>query len=94
MVGTVYFTHKFGCQKCLVRGKRLQNRMCFPLTDAEQRTDANFRQPNAENAAEIEHIREHSILQELPIDMVKSFIIADSLHLLELGNMKKYEQCL
>lgn len=83
LLGTVYFTHQFGCQKCFVRGKRLQNRMCYRSIDAEPRTDANFRQPNAENAAEIEHIREHSILQALPIDMVKQFIIADALHLLE-----------
>lgn len=92
MTGTVYFTHRFGCQKCLVEGKILEKRMCFPLIGVELRTDANFRQPNENNPAEKNHIKKHSILTELPVDLVKSFIIADSLHFLELGNMKKYEQ--
>lgn len=67
----------------------VHRRMCFPVYDAEPRTNANFRQPDANNEAEIHHIKEYSILQELPIDMIKSFVVADSLHLLELGNMKK-----
>lgn len=69
-----------------------ENRMCFPSTDAEPRTDTNFRLPDENNAAEINHIKEYTILQELPIDMIKSFVVADSLHLLELGNMKKYKE--
>lgn len=73
----------------MVKGKKLENRMCFPTTNAAPRTDNNFRQPDANIEAEILHIKEYSILQELPIDMVKSFVVADSLHLLELGNMKK-----
>lgn len=88
----MYFTHRFGCQKCKVRGKIMQKRMTFPSTDAEPRTDSNFRQPNEKINAEILHIREYSILQELPIDMVKSFVVAEPLHLLELVNMKKYEE--
>lgn len=76
----------------MIKGKVLENRMCFPSTDAELRSDANFRQPNVENEAEFRHIKDYSILQELPIDMVKSFVVADSLHLLELGNMKKYKE--
>lgn len=91
LIGSVYFTHRFGCQKCMIKGKMVEKRMCFPSTDAEPRTDANFRQPDENIDAEKLHIKEYSILQELPIDMVKSFIVADSLHLLELGNMKKYE---
>lgn len=92
LIGCAYFTHRFGCQKCLVRGKKLRKRMSFPRTDAGPRTDDNFRNPNEKEKAEILHIKEYSILQELPIDMVKSFVVADPLHLLELGNMKKYEE--
>lgn len=76
----------------MVTGKRMQNRMTYPPNGAEPRTDANFRQPNANNPAEFLHIKMRSILQKLPIDMVKLFIVADPLHLLELVNMKKYEQ--
>lgn len=64
--------------------------MSFPSTDAAPRTDHNFRNPNRRINAERLHIKEYSILQALPID-IKSFVVADPLHLLELGNMKKYD---
>lgn len=59
-------------------------RMSFPRIDAEIRTNANFR--DREQPA---HHKETSILEELPIDMIKSFPTSDPLHLLDLGIMKK-----
>lgn len=50
----------------------------------ELRTDANFRsrfQPT--------HHHTKSILEDLPIDMVKSFPTSDALHLFDLGIMKR-----
>lgn len=53
------------------------------------RTDISFRNPKEENKVEVEHHKEYTPLQELPIDMIKSFPVSDPLHLLELGIMKK-----
>lgn len=36
------------------------------------------------------HHQSDSILEELPIDMVKSFPVSDALHLFDLGIMKRY----
>lgn len=65
--------------------------MCFPriaVTEDERqreiRSDETFRnryQPN--------HHKERSILEDLPIDMVKAFPISDSLHLFDLGITKR-----
>lgn len=64
--------------------------MSFPRLSKELRTDENFRFPHIDSPAQINHIKEHSIMKELPIDMVSSFPTSDPLHLLELGIMKKY----
>lgn len=51
----------------------------------ELRTDANFRsrfQPK-------HHHDIRSILEELPIDMIKAFPISDALHLFDLGITKR-----
>lgn len=58
--------------------------MSFPHTCEEKRTDTSYR-----NRANPGHHREFSIIEELPIDMVKDFITSDSLHLFHLGIMKK-----
>lgn len=63
--------------------------MSFPRTEAELRTDYNFRNPERGNAAQENHHKEYSIFQELPVDMVLDFVTSDPLHLLELGLMKK-----
>lgn len=90
--GIVSFNHKYGCQKCLTKGVfyKKANRMSFTEIDAELRTDNNFRNPNANNEAEVLHHKEFSILEELPINMIDSFVVSDPLHLIELGIMKKY----
>lgn len=81
--GIVYFNHTHGCQNCRAIGKK-RKRMSFAKTNNELRTDFSFR---ARLHPEHHHI--YSPLEQLPIDMIKDFIIADPLHLLELGIMKK-----
>lgn len=85
----------FGCQKCEIQGvySRRLHKMCFPrfaITENERenelRTDLNFR-----NRTQRGHHLSDSILEELPtVDMVKSFPVSDSLHLFDLGIMKRY----
>lgn len=58
--------------------------MTFPRINAELRTDTNFR-----NRSQSEHHKLKSIMEDLPIDMVRSFPTSDPLHLFELGIMKK-----
>lgn len=67
------------------------HRMSFhriPTTETERmnelRTDERFR-----NQFQPEHHLGQSILECLPIDMVKQIIVSDSLHLLDLGVMKR-----
>lgn len=85
--GTVHHTAYNACQKCEITGEYFTHthRMSFPMTNCSSRTDADFR-----SRSSIEHHREYSIIEELPIDMVKDFITSDSLHLLHLGIMKKF----
>lgn len=93
--GTVNFNHTFGCQKCMAQGEWYQSshRTSYhriAVTNEERsrelRTDERFR-----NRFQPEHHLQNSILEDLPIDMVKGFPIADSLHLLDLGLMKRLE---
>lgn len=80
--GTVCFNHRNGCQKCVVEGEysKEYHTMSFENLNAIRRTDAMFR-----NREQPSHHKMRSILEELNIDMIKSFSVADSLHLLELG---------
>ncbi|XP_063634421.1 uncharacterized protein LOC134805065 [Cydia splendana] len=48
------------------------------------RTDHSFR-----NRLDPDHHKERSAIENLPIDLVNDFTIADTLHLLDLGVMKK-----
>lgn len=54
--------------------------------DKEMRTDERFRQ-----RYQPEHHYLRSALEDLPIDMVKQFPVSDSLHLIDLGIMKRSE---
>lgn len=86
VIGTVNFNHRHGCQKCLVIGQydKASHRMCFPDIDAERRTDQMFRQ-----RTDPLHHKETSLFEELPINMISTFKVSDTLHLLHLGVMKK-----
>lgn len=84
--GVVSFNHRHGCQKCKVIGDNC-NRfrvMSFPDLDAERRTDASFRSRSDAN-----HHKQSSLLERLDIDMITTFTTSDTLHLLDLGVMRR-----
>lgn len=58
--------------------------MSFENINAPRRTDEMFRQREQR-----EHHKANSVIEELKIDMIASFSVADSLHLLELGTDEK-----
>lgn len=77
----------------MIGGKyfRCASRVSFykvPSTDQERerelRTDVRFKE-----RFQPAHHREYSLLETLPIDMIKHFPISDSLHLFDLGLMKR-----
>lgn len=85
--GTVNFNHTFGCQKCMTGGiySIERKRMSFPHINDVKRTDDNFR-----NKMQSQHHKKRTLLEDLPIDMIKSFPTCDPLHLLDLGLMKRF----
>lgn len=85
--GTPYFNAgKSSCIKCTVEGKwdKKGRHMSYPKFDCPLRTDCSFR-----NKLDEDHHIHNTPLVDLPIDMVEDFIIADSLHLFDLGIMRK-----
>lgn len=84
--GTVNFNHKHGCLRCTTVGifDKKERHISFPNIDAPLRSDESFRMRIDED-----HHKYKSPLEELKIDMVKDVIVADELHFLELGIMKK-----
>lgn len=86
IAGTVGFNSYHGCMKCTVIGEydRKGRHMSFPRTDMPLRTDHSFR-----NRLDPDHHKEKSPIEDLPIDLVNDFTIADALHLLDLGVMKR-----
>lgn len=85
-LGIKHHNAEDGCQKCETKGEfSLKFRtMSFPRINVTSRTDDGFRRRLIP-----EHHREYSIIEQLPIDMIKDFVVADSLHLFHLGIMKK-----
>lgn len=84
--GVINFNGKYGCIKCTTKGtySHISRTMVFPDSKASKRTDEHFRAKEYSD-----HQRCDSPLIRLPIDMVEDIVVADSLHLLELGVMKK-----
>lgn len=58
--------------------------MTYPYFDIEKRTDKSFRERK-----DPVHHKEKTPLENLPIDMVNDFPVADPLHLIDFGIMKK-----
>lgn len=58
--------------------------MSYPKTDCTRRNNESFRS----RAQQIHH-KETSLIEELGIDMINSFPVADTLHLFDLGIMRK-----
>ena len=79
----------FGCMKCETEGEYVHNisgkggRVTYPEIDAMIRTDESFR-----DREQIQHHAGFSILESLPIDMVKTFCI-DPMHLVYMGAARK-----
>lgn len=72
------------CLKCIVIGEWdiIGRHMSYPKTDCNLRTDKSFR-----DRVDEDHHKQRSPLEDLPINMVDDIIIADSLHLVDLGNI-------
>lgn len=100
ITGTVNFNAYAGCLKCSTVGIRSPMLRCtiFPDTNCSLRTNEGFR-----NRVNKDHHRNYIIrangrkheepiitpLLRLPIDIVEDITVADSLHLLHLGVMKR-----
>lgn len=84
--GVISFNGKYGCLKCTTKGRysELSRTMTYPELTAPLRTDQLFRSMEYPN-----HQRGNTPLVKLPIDMIQDIIVGDSLHLLELGVMRK-----
>ena len=72
-----------GCDICLAEGEFIENRMTFPNLDAPLRNDNDYRERNYD-----EYHHDESMLEQLPMDMIRSFPL-DDLHCLYLGVMKR-----
>lgn len=85
-LGVVNFNSKQGCQKCTITGEYSYVSHCtyFPRRQCEKRTDEKFRSKHY-----VSHYKVDTPLTQLPIDMIEDFPVADSLHLIDLGIMKK-----
>ncbi|EAT44166.1 AAEL004424-PA [Aedes aegypti] len=84
----VNFNGKNGCLKCTINGEysHVSKTVVFPTLHCPLRTDLKFRQKDYGK----HHAGQDSPILKLPdFDMVKDFVVADSLHLLELGVMKR-----
>ncbi|XP_063370451.1 uncharacterized protein LOC134658734 [Cydia amplana] len=84
--GVSNFNSKHGCLKCTVVGdySHLSHTVIFPQIDCPKRNDDDFR-----NKKYGLHHKVDSPLIELKIDMIENFPVGDSLHLIDLGVMKR-----
>lgn len=80
------FNGQNGYQKCTIVGKYSYVSHCniFSKTDCPKRSDKHFRERAYEG-----HHKYSSPLESLPINMIDDFPVADSLHLIDLGIMKR-----
>lgn len=74
-----------GCGRCKTVGYKssITKKVVYPNFQAEKRRDSGFRAKQYP-----EHQKQTSPLTELPIDMVRDFVVADVLHLIDLGIVK------
>ncbi|XP_058064990.1 uncharacterized protein LOC131214671 [Anopheles bellator] len=83
--GVMNFNAKHGCLKCEAEGFFEANTTVFPTVEGVRRTDAKFRQGEY-----IDHCKFATPLLEIPnFDIVEDVIVADRLHLIDLGIMKR-----
>lgn len=86
ILGVANFNAQNGCLKCTACGEYsyLSHSNFFPLSNSRRRTDSEFRAKSYGS-----HHKVDTPLLRLPIDMIADFPIGDSLHLIDLGIMKK-----
>lgn len=84
--GTVNFNGYSSCLKCTTMDEydHDTHRISFPRIDMPRRTDETFR-----DRTDSDHHKMDTSLEKLPIDMIKSIPVSDSLHLLDLGIIKR-----
>lgn len=84
--GVCNFNGKHGCHKCTTVGEysHITHTVTFSESLCPERTNEGFR-----NKIYGLHHKNDSPLLNIPIDMVNQFIVADSLHLIDLGVMKR-----
>ncbi|KAL0822763.1 hypothetical protein ABMA28_004771 [Loxostege sticticalis] len=84
--GVCNFNGMHGCLKCTTVGEysHRSHTVTFSSQKFPSRNDNDFRAKKYEG-----HHKVDSPLLELPIDMVEDFPVGDSLHLIDLGIMKK-----
>lgn len=80
------FNGHHGCLKCVTIGEYsyISHTNVFPRTECAKRTDEKFRKKLYHS----HHVVDSPLLK-LDIDMIEQFPVADSLHLLHLGVMKR-----
>lgn len=88
-LGVCNFNGKDGCLKCTIQGEYsyVSHTVVFPRVGCPKRNDQDFRAKKYG-----QHHKIDSPLLELPVDMVEDFVVGDSLHLLDLGIMKRLLQ--
>lgn len=79
-----------GCLKCETVGRysHTGNKVIFTQLDAPKRTDEKFRSGAYSVASGNRtdfHCKNTTVITRLPIDMIADVIVADSLHLIDLG---------
>lgn len=84
--GVCNFNAKHGCLKCTVVGEysHKSHTVTFAKTDCPRRNDSEFRFKKYGD-----HHKYDSPLLALPIDMIEQFPVGDSLHIIDLGIMKR-----
>lgn len=86
ILGVTSFNGYNSCLKCVVKGKYSyqSNTVIFTDLNAALRTDSEFRKHSYNG-----HQKFRTILEDLPIDMIADFPIADALHIIDLGVTKR-----
>ncbi|VEN57599.1 unnamed protein product [Callosobruchus maculatus] len=88
----------YSCSKCYIKGEPVvlssgkKTKIVFPDIHSEKRTDETFRarkiMPSGEDDTGHHMNKERSVLEQLPIDMIKTFPV-DKMHLVDEGIVKK-----
>lgn len=84
--GTMNYNAIHGCQKCQIIGRHsaISHTVVFTKLQSEPRTDAVFRA----GGYPLHQVCSNPFV-ELPLDMIRDFVVADPLHLIELGVMER-----